>query len=127
MRRLLPAVPILQAAFTFHVVFFLHFSENLEIRISDTFFVCLILLVYKMLIGKKLYFSPVYVSPKISLIIGIISFWQSFKIVRNSPSYILAIYCPLPIYNFILSSFQCKFKQMPALTDCLSLFLKSSL
>ena len=54
-----------QTAFTFNVVFFLHFSQNPEIRIRDTLFIRLILLVYKMLIGKKLnFFFPRICFPK---------------------------------------------------------------
>ncbi len=46
--------------------------------------------------------SPVYVSPNISLITGIISFRQSFKIVRNAPSYILPICISFPVCVIII-------------------------
>ena len=54
--------------------------------------------------------SPVYVSPNISLIMGIISFRQSLSIVRNAPSYIFAMFCILSVCALIISFFYLKFK-----------------
>ena len=47
---------IRQAALTLDMVFFRYFPENRKIGIGNAFPVCFVLLVYEMLIGKKLYF-----------------------------------------------------------------------
>ena len=63
---------------------------------------------------KRISSSPVYDSSKISLITGIISFRQSFNIVRNAPSYIFAISYCLPFCVFIISFFYPEFNNFTA-------------
>lgn len=93
------------------MIFLWYLSQNCKICIRNAFSIRFVLLVYKMLIGKNcISSSPIYVSPKISLITGIISFRQSFKIVRNAPSYIFAMCYSFLFCGFIISFFHCKFK-----------------
>ncbi len=103
--------PVRQAAFTLKMVFFPGFPDNCKVGVRDPFLVRGILLVYKMFVWKNSIVSlPVYSSPKISLIRGRISCRQSFKIVRNAPSYRLLMVAPFLFCGFIISFFRPQFK-----------------